>query len=183
MPKWWNEQQVCGTYTREAYTVGARKGEKGTHVGRVRQGGRARRRRRARQGARARRRGRARPRGARGKGGAYGEGGVHGQGGRARRRGLARARGARGRAGPRGGGAHGQVARTRAPLMVAAAPAMWVAWAHTRAPVNGAQTGGAHGSKEGAHGEGGAHGQGVRAGGRGPVGGAPTAKWRVRARP
>jgi hypothetical protein len=31
MPKWWNEQQVCGTYTREAHTVGARTGEKGAY--------------------------------------------------------------------------------------------------------------------------------------------------------
>jgi hypothetical protein len=101
MPKWWNEQQVCGTYTREAYTVGARTGEKGAHVGH------------------------ARPRGR------------HGQGG------------ARGKAGARSGGVHGQGARTCAPLMVAAAPATWVAWAHTHAPIIGAQTEGAHGSKEG----------------------------------
>jgi hypothetical protein len=44
MPKWWNEQQVCGTYTREANTVGARTGEKGAHVGRARQQGRAQQR-------------------------------------------------------------------------------------------------------------------------------------------
>jgi hypothetical protein len=64
-------------------------------------------------------------------------------------KGDAWARDARGRAGPRGGGAHGQVGHTRAPLMVAAAPTTWVAWAHTRAPIIWARTGGAHGSKEG----------------------------------
>jgi hypothetical protein len=39
MPKWRNEQQVCGTYTREAHTVGVRMGEKGTHMRRARQRG------------------------------------------------------------------------------------------------------------------------------------------------
>jgi hypothetical protein len=156
MPKWWNEQQVCGTYTREAHTVGAQTGEKGTHVGRARKrGARAERGARTEKGARTAK-GRAhREGGARGKVGGTEKGartanGRARKGGRARRRGRARAKGARGRAGPRGGGgAHGQVARTCTSLMVAAAPATWVAWAHTRAPVNGARTGGAHGFKEG----------------------------------
>jgi hypothetical protein len=41
MPKWWNKQQLCGTYTREAHTVRARTSEKGVHgkEGRVVEGG------------------------------------------------------------------------------------------------------------------------------------------------
>jgi hypothetical protein len=75
MPKWWNEQQVCGTYTQEAQTVGARMVEKGAHVGHARQ-----------RGARTR--------------GAYGNGGVYV--GRVRQRG--RVRGARAATGGRARG-------------------------------------------------------------------------------
>jgi hypothetical protein len=83
MPKWWNEQQVCGTYTREAHTVGARTGEKGAH----------------------------------------GHGGTRGKGGHAQPRGGTHSQGAgTARGGARLGGAHGQGARMRTPLMVAAAP-------------------------------------------------------------
>jgi hypothetical protein len=65
MPKWWNEQQVCRTYTREAHTIGARTGEKGTHVGLARQRG-------------AHMRGAHNHGGARSKGGGARSGGTHG---------------------------------------------------------------------------------------------------------
>jgi hypothetical protein len=68
MPKWWNEQQVCQTYTREPHTVGAR-----TRV------------RKARTAKRAHGNG----------GGAHGNGGANGNGRRARPRGCARQWGAR----------------------------------------------------------------------------------------
>jgi hypothetical protein len=71
------KQQLCGTYTREAHTVGARMGEKGAHdkggahVGRNKEG-------HARQGRHARHRRRARQRGAQTtKEGAHGNREVH----------------------------------------------------------------------------------------------------------
>jgi hypothetical protein len=81
------------------------------------------------------------PGGVRGKGGAHGEGGAHGQGvgtdkGRARQ----------------GGDTFGRRARPRVAWMAWMASVAWlpwVAWAHTRTPIIGTRTGGAHGSKEG----------------------------------
>jgi hypothetical protein len=136
MPKWWNEQQVCGSYTRDAHTVGARTGEKGAHGKEGAHAGRAHGARTA-MGARTW--------GAHGNGGVHSHGGACGKGRHEWPQGHARQEGAR-----TSTGALTAKGRVHAyPLGWPRPPATWVAWAHTRAPIIGEQTGGAHGFKEG----------------------------------
>jgi hypothetical protein len=137
MPKWWNKQQVCGTYTREAHTIGARTGEKGVH-------GKEGHARGARKVTGRHARGACMETGdANGDGGrAWQGGGGHGQGcgkgGRARQWGM------------RSGGVHGQGAHTCMSLVMAAALRHVVGVGCICArPSLGARTGGTNGGHAG----------------------------------